>query len=149
MRKFIAAGIGALTLSASALTFTAGPASAAPVIPGVCAALPALIATASGGVTSATGALGVAQTAFANENVQLSGSLTDYVNAAIDWLEAVDAGSGVDLAKSILDARTAAVGQAASEWSSARVAVFNAENTLIAAQINLQALSDLNGGLCS
>lgn len=149
MRKFIAAGIGALTLGASALTFTAGPVSAAPIIPGVCTGLPALVATAIGAVTGATGALGVAQGTFATESTELNTALADYVNAAVAWLQAVDAGSGVDLAKSILDARTTALGQAASEWSAARVAVFNAENNLVAAQINAQALSSLQSGLCT
>lgn len=153
MRKFIAAGIGSLTLAASVATmaFTAAPAHATPVIPGVCDSLTGMISSATVAKATADTGADQAHVTFSNKDEALNIALGDYVNSAISYLNALDnlTGSAVTLAKAALDAATSTVGTKAAEWSTARVAVYGAENAQFAANWNFNALNQLNGGICA
>lgn len=149
MRKFIAAGLGSVTLAASAFTMAfAAPAQAAPLIPGICESVPTLVASATGALGVANSALGVAQDAEETKRTALTDALSAYVEAAVDYVQAVDAGTALNVVKGILDARIADVGAKAADWSNSRVALWNAENSQFASQINLDAIQQAAGLLC-
>jgi hypothetical protein len=148
MRKIIALGIS--TLAAGTLVLTAPAAQAAPIIPGVCAALPAMVSTANAGVITAGTALTDATADLNADRDILDGAVAEWVSAAVDWLQAIDTGVGnVATLESIMNSKLANVGTAASAWSQSVVAAHAAEVALDAAQLQIQVLSQLLSELCA
>lgn len=147
MRKFIATGLGAIT-AVTTLAFAAPAAHASPVIPGICTGLPTTVAAATGALGVANVALGAAQTVFNTKNSAMLTGLTDYATAVSDWLKAVDSGGNVSLTKAIMDSRLADLATKIADWSTARVALFNADGVLQGSQASVNLLGAFQSALC-
>lgn len=147
MRKFIATGLGAIT-AATTLAFMAPAAYAAPAIPGICTGLPTTVAAISGLLGTANATKAVAQADFNTKNTAMLTALTDYATAAANWLKAVDNGGNVALTKSILDSRIADAGTKVADWSAARVALFNADGSVLSLTANAGLVATFQTALC-
>lgn len=147
MRKFIATGLGAIT-AATTLAIGVPAAHASPAIPGICTALPTTVATIGGLLGTANATQTIAQTDYNTKNAAMITALHDYAVAAANYLIAVDSGGNVALTKSILDSRVADAGVKVSDWSAARVALFNANGSVLSLQANSGLVSDFQAALC-
>jgi len=148
MRKFIASGLGALALTSGFAFVGAAPAGAVAVVPTICLALPAQQTAANAALAVATGALGSATTTLNAKNVLMQTAFSSYVSAVVDWLQAVDAGTGIADAKTLMDNKLADLAAKIADWSAAKVGVFNAQNTVDGANASVQALNQFFSELC-
>ncbi len=147
MRKFIATSVGALALTSGLAFVGAAPAGAVAVVSTVCTALPAQIATANAALTVAGGGLTSAQTTLTAKTGLMTSAFSSYVSAVADWLKAVDAGTGIADAKSLMDTKLADLAAKIADWSAAKVAVFNAQNVVDGANASVQALTQFASDL--
>ena len=150
MRKLIATGLGALTLASGFAMAAATPASAAPLVPVICAALPANLVSANASLTVASSGAASASATMATKTTALNSSLLAYVQSVSDWLIAGDSGVGVATAKSIMDARFGDLAGKVADGSASRAAWFAADTALQGAQQTVTVinalLSDLSCG---
>lgn len=144
MRKFIAVGL--TTLSAGAMVLGVAPAaSAAPVIPVVCAGLPASLVNSAAAQSVAGLALSTAHNAVNSTRGEVDSAIDAWTSAIAAHLDALDAGDPTGATQTAMDAALSIVGNKVSAWGQARVDRFVAQgNYDIATLVN-----DINGNLQS
>lgn len=147
MRKFIAVGL--TTLSAGAMVLGVVPAaSAAPVIPLVCAGLPASILTSGAAQNVASLALGTAHSNVNTTRGEVDSAIDAWVAAIADHLAAVDAGLPTGATQTAMDAALSIVGNKVAAWGQARVDRFVAQSNYDIATLVNDINTGLQGELC-
>lgn len=149
MRKFIASGIGALTLAGGLAISAATPAGAVAVIPGICATLPAQLVAANAALTVAANGTASAATTLSTKQGAMNTALASYAVAVADWLRAVDAGTGIPTAEALMNTRLSDLASKIADWSAARAAHFAAEGAQSGAQATVDLINTFQGNLCS
>lgn len=144
MRKFIAVGL--TTLSAGAMVLGVAPAAnAAPVIPVVCAGLPASLVT-SGAAQSVAGlALSTAHNKVNSSRGEVDAAVDAWTSAIASHLDALDAGLPTGATQTAMDAALSILSNKVAAWGTARVDRFVAQGNYDLATL----VNDINGNLSS
>ena len=149
MRKFIASGIGALTLAGGIAISAATPAGAVAVIPGICATLPAQLVTANAALVVAANGTANAATTLGVKTGAMNTAFVSYANAVGDWLRAVDSGTGIPTAEALMNTRLSDLATKIADWSAARAAHFAADGAQSGAQATVDLIGAFQSNLCS
>lgn len=152
MRKHSIVGLGLSAATAATLAFGAAPAHATVSPPGsmvgqVCATSTGRLADAANSLAAATNSVAAATTDMNLKQAALGTAQTNVVNALVDYIETLDAGSSVGAKGLILNDAVSTFSDKAVAWANANTAHNDAVTTLQVASINSGILNSLFSGL--